>query len=128
MGQPAAKQGDLVQATDNHLEQPPGTAPPVLKPNPFAGQLDGKLCADVKIQGKPAAVVGSTATNSPAHLPTVGTFVNPPKNRGRVVVGSATVKINSRPAARNNDQAMTCNDPQDLPVGKVVAAGTVRIG
>jgi hypothetical protein len=31
-------------------------------------------------------------------------------------------------AARNGDTAMTCNDPVDLPVGKVVAVGTVFIG
>jgi uncharacterized Zn-binding protein involved in type VI secretion len=36
--------------------------------------------------------------------------------------------INGKPAARNGDPAMTCNDPADLPVGSVVAAGTVLIG
>jgi uncharacterized Zn-binding protein involved in type VI secretion len=36
--------------------------------------------------------------------------------------------INGKPAARNGDTAMTCNDPADLPVGSVVALGTVLIG
>jgi uncharacterized Zn-binding protein involved in type VI secretion len=31
-------------------------------------------------------------------------------------------------AARNGDMAITCNDPADLPVGQVVAVGTVFIG
>jgi uncharacterized Zn-binding protein involved in type VI secretion len=38
------------------------------------------------------------------------------------------VFINGKPAARNGDKAITCNDPADLPVGTVVAASTVMIG
>jgi uncharacterized Zn-binding protein involved in type VI secretion len=38
------------------------------------------------------------------------------------------VKVNGKPAARTGDKAVTCNDPSDLPVGTVVAAGTVMIG
>ncbi|HEX6861339.1 MAG TPA: PAAR domain-containing protein, partial [Thermoanaerobaculia bacterium] len=51
-----------------------------------------------------------------------------PANKGTVKMGSATVKINGKAAARNGDAAETCNDPADLPVGTVVAAGTVMIG
>jgi uncharacterized Zn-binding protein involved in type VI secretion len=36
--------------------------------------------------------------------------------------------INNKPAARNGDTALTCNDPADLPIGTVVAVGTVMIG
>src|SRR3546814_10981579 len=75
-----------------------------------------------------AATKGSTATNSPSHVPIGGSFVNPPQNRAKVTVGSATVKINGRPAARLGDVAETCNHPQDLPVGTVIAVSTVRIG
>ena len=32
-----------------------------------------------------------------------------------------------KPAARCGDTVMTCNDPADLPVGKIIAAGTVMI-
>jgi uncharacterized Zn-binding protein involved in type VI secretion len=103
---------------------------PTPLPHPFDGVLDGNLSGDVKILGQPAATVGSTATNTPAHLPTPpGTsFQVPPANRGTVQTGSATVRINGKPAARAGDTALTCNDPTDLPVGQVVAAGTVRIG
>jgi uncharacterized Zn-binding protein involved in type VI secretion len=128
MGQPAAKQGDLVTALDMHLIQPPGPTAPVLVPHPFNGTLDGSLSTNVNIMGQPAAVVGSTATNSPPHLPAGGTFVIPPLNRGQVITGSATVKINGQPAARSGDTVSTCNDPVDAPVGTIQAVGTVNIG
>lgn len=130
MGQPAAKQGDRVVATDTHIVMipSPGGPVPTPLPHPFLGQLDGSLSADVEIEGKPAAVQGSTATNSPAHIPQGGPFQSPPKNRGEVLMGSATVLINGKGVARNADPAMTCNDPADLPVGQVIAAGTVLVG
>lgn len=128
MGQPAAKQGDRITSTDMHMIQPPGTASPVLLPHPFSGIIDGNLSSDVKIGGMAAATQGSTATNTPPHVPSGGTFVKPPANQGTIQLGSQTVKINGKPAARNGDMAMTCNDPSDLPVGMVVAVGTVMIG
>jgi len=128
MGLPAAKQGDQVIATDMHMIQPPGTAPPVLTPHPFTGMIDGGLSGDVKIMGMPAATLNSTATNTPAHAPIGGTFVKPPANRATIIQGSPTVFINGKPAARNGDKATTCNDPADLPAGTVAAAGTVMIG
>ena len=128
MGQPAAKQGDQITALDNHLIQPPGPTSPVLVPHPFSGIIDGSLSSDVNIMGMPAATVTSTATNTPPHIPIGGTFVNPPTNIGRIITGSGTVFINGKPAARSGDTANTCNDPVELPVGTVVAAGTVLIG
>jgi len=130
MGQPAAKQGDQVVATDTHIVMIPSPGGPVPTPLPhsFAGQLDGSLSGDVNVEGKAAAVQGSTATNTPAHVPQGGPFQKPPGNKGTVQIGSATVLINGKPAARNGDKAMTCNDPADSPVGTVVAAGTVLIG
>ena len=128
MGKPAAKQGDKIVANDTHLIQPPGSEAPVPLPHPFNGTFDNGLSPDVKIMGRAAAVVGSSATNIPRHLPQGGTFVKPPTNQGRVVKGSASVFINDKPAARNGDKAITCNDPEDLPVGSVVAGGTVLIG
>ena len=91
------------------------------------GTIDGKLSDNVRIMGAPAATQGSTATNKP-HTPLGGSFVTPPKNRGEILTGSPTVRINGKPAARNGDKALTCNDPSDLPAGTVVATGTVLIG
>jgi uncharacterized Zn-binding protein involved in type VI secretion len=128
MGQPAAKQGDQVTATDTHLIQPPGPGAPIPVPHPFSGLIDGALSADVNIMGMPAATVDSTATNTPSHIPQGGSFVSPPSNRATITMGSATVKINGKAAARNGDTATTCNDPADLPAGTVVASGSVTIG
>lgn len=128
MGQPAAKQGDQITAVDTHLIQPPGPVSPVPVPHPFMGMIDGNLSTSVKIMGMPAATMGSTASNTPPHIPIGGTFVKPPMNKGTIIKGSATVMINGKPAARMGDTALTCNDPVDLPVGTVVAVGTVLIG
>ena len=132
MGRPAAKQGDTVVAIDLHLVMVPTAAGPIPMPlpHPFAGTIDGGLSSDVRIMGMPAATVNSTATNAPAHLPMPpGTaFQRPPSNRGTVVTGSVTVRINGRAAARHGDVATTCNDPVDLPAGAIVAAGTVLVG
>jgi uncharacterized Zn-binding protein involved in type VI secretion len=131
MGQPAAKQWDRIVAVDTHVVIVPGTPPvPTPLPHPFAGLISGGLSSDVKIMGLPAATVDSTADNTPPHVPMPpGTsFQNPPKNRGTIKLGSQTVKINGKAAARNGDVAETCNDPADVPVGTVIAAGTVLIG
>ena len=128
MGQPAAKQGDQVTATDTHLVQPPAPGPPVPTPLPFAGIINGGLSSNVNIMGMPAATINSTANNLPPHVPPGGAFVKPPSNQATIITGSATVMINGNPAARNGDTATTCNDPADLPIGTVVATGTVNIG
>lgn len=129
MGLPAAKQGDRIVALDVHIILPAvQPAPPVPVPHPFSGVIDGALSRDVNIQGMAAATVNSTATNTPPHVPIGGTFVNPPKNQGRIIRGSARVTINGQPAARAGDTALTCNDPVDLPSGTVVAQSTVFIG
>jgi uncharacterized Zn-binding protein involved in type VI secretion len=132
MGAPAAKQGDQIVAVDMHIVMipSPGGPVPIPLPHPFSGQLNGALSSDVKIEQKAAATVDSTADNTPQHIPMPpGTsFQNPPKNKGTIKMGSPTVKINGKAAARAGDMAETCNDPSDAPVGVVIAVGTVLIG
>lgn len=131
MGMPAAKQGDKITAVDIHIILIPaaaGVPVPTPLPHPFMGIIDSSCSTDVKIMGMPAAVMGSEATNTPPHIPQGGPFQKPPTNRGKIIIGSPTVMINGKPAARMGDTAMTCNDPVDLPVGQVIAAGTVMIG
>jgi uncharacterized Zn-binding protein involved in type VI secretion len=130
MGQPAAKQGDQIVGVDTHIIMipSPGGPVPTPLPHPFSGIIDGSLSSDVKIMGMPAATLNSTATNAPPHIPQGGPFQAPPSNRGQIILGSATVLINGKGAARNGDTANTCNDPADMPVGTVVAVGTVLIG
>lgn len=132
MGLPAAKKGDTIVAVDTHIvlvPSPSGTTPTPL-PHPFSGVLNGALSGDVNIMGMAAATVDSTADNTPPHIPTPPglSFQNPPKNKARITVGSQTVKINGKAAARMGDTAETCNDPADQPVGSVIAVGSVVIG
>ena len=72
MGQPAAKQGDQVTAIDTHIVMVPSgpSMVPTPLPHPFTGVINGGLSTDVNILGMPAATVGSTADNTPPHLPT----------------------------------------------------------
>ena len=129
MGQPAAKQGDMVTALDIHILMIPSPGGPVPTPipHPFNGIINGSLSTDVKIMGMPAAVVGSTADNMPPHIPQGGPFQKPPTNKAQLIIGSPTVLINGKQAVRNGDTALTCNDPADLPNGTVVAVGTVMV-
>jgi uncharacterized Zn-binding protein involved in type VI secretion len=131
MGQPAAKEGDQVVGVDTHIVIVPGTPPvPTPLPHPFSGKLDGALASSVQIEGKAAAVVGSTASHSSGHTPTPpGTsFQKPPSNSGTVKMGSSTVLVEGKGLARSGDQVETCNDPADAPVSSIIATGTVQAG
>ena len=63
-----------------------------------------------------------------AQSTTQGAITGTVEDATGAVVGSATVKINGKPAARNGDKALTCNDPADLAAGTVIAVGSVLIG
>lgn len=120
MTQPVARQNDRVVAMDTHIVITPGGPSPV--PLPFSGPLLMSLSPDVFVNGLPAAIVGSIAQNTPPHIPPPGTsFSKPPTNLGRVIIGAPAVLVNGQPLARLGDTVMTCNDPVDLPVGKIVA-------
>jgi uncharacterized Zn-binding protein involved in type VI secretion len=138
MGQPAAKQGDKIFADDMHFIRLPPIPNPVLLLHKFNGIIDGNLSSDVTIMGEPAAIQGSTATNTPLHEPgrvskdtpppQGASFVTQPDDQGTIQTGSATVTINGQPAARSGDAALTCNDLPGPPLGTVMAEGTVLIG
>jgi len=130
MGQPAAKQGDQVIGTCIHILMVPSPGGPVPTPFPhmFNGIISGALSTDVKIMGMPAAVLGSTADNTPPHIPMgPGPFQIPPRNKGTIITGSPTVMINHKPAARMTDTALICADPVDIPAGQVMAVSTVFV-
>lgn len=132
MGLPAATANSMVVAVDTHivLVPTPGGPVPTPLPHPFSGKMSGGLISTVTINGQPAAVLGSTANNSPPHIPMPPgvSFQRPPANQGTVFMGSMTVKIGGKAAARHGDPVTTCNDPVDIPVGQIVAAGTVLLG
>lgn len=133
MGKPAAKAQDKVTGVDTHIvlvPQPSGPPSPTPLPHPFSGSLDQKLSTDVQVEGKAAAIVGSVATNQPAHTPTPpGTsFQAPPANRGTVTVGSSTVLINGKGAARAGDTVDTCDDVGVTGESTIIASSTVWVG
>ncbi|WP_428264576.1 PAAR domain-containing protein [Haliangium sp.] len=132
MGKPIARAQDQVVAVDQHMVMVPtaGGPVPTMLPHPFAGMLDGGLASTVKAGGQAVATVDSTASNQPPHIPTPpGTaFQSPPADKGTVMLGSQTVKVGGKAAARAGDTVRTCNDPTDQPVGQIIAAGTVLVG
>jgi uncharacterized Zn-binding protein involved in type VI secretion len=130
MTKPAAKQGDQVVGVDTHILMIPSPGGPVPTPTPmpYSGKLVSDLSTDVLVEDMGAAVVGSVAMNSPPHVPAGGPFQKPPSNQAKIQMGSATVLINDKKAARMGDTAMTCNDPADAPQGTVIASGTVLVG
>lgn len=130
MGNPAAKQGDKISGMDTHIIMVPSPGGPVPTPTPmpFVGTISGELSSTIAIDDKPAATKGSTADNTPSHIPAGGSFQKEPSNKATVQEGSSTVFFDDKPAARMGDPAMTCNDPADAPNGTVIASSTVFIG
>ena len=133
MGQPAARKGDPVVGVDVHIVMVPsgsGSVPTPL-PHSFSGKITGSTVASVLIGGAEAATVDSVATNSPPHVPTApGTaFQSPPANKGSVSIGSSSVTIGGKAAARVGDQVRTCNDPADQDTSTITSGeATVTIG
>lgn len=129
MPKPAAKQNDAVTGTDTHILMIPSPGGPVPTPTPmpFQGKLDGALSEDVLIENAPAAIQGSTASNTP-HVPAGGPFQKQPADKGTVQTGSDSVFANNKPIARSGDTVLTCNDPADAPNGTIIASGSVLVG
>ncbi len=130
MGQPAAKQGDMVVGVDIHifnLPSPSGTVPTPL-PSPFSGQLDASLVQNVLVMGKAVAVMGSVAHNQPPHMPQGGPLANPPTNDGSVMQASTTVMAGGKGIARNGDPVQSCMDAGWASQPKIIAVSTVMVG
>lgn len=134
MGKPAAHFGDsIVNAADIHIVLIPSQGGPVPTPQPFPfnGRITVNTSPNVRINGRPAAIVGSMAQNVPPHVPCGGAFQVPPTNMGRVLVGSTSVRINGRGAVRAGDPCETCHDvPSAGPQGPsptVVVAGMSNV-
>lgn len=130
MGLPAAKMNDLiVNAGDLHVIISAASGAPVTEPLPFSGAITIGTCPTVRVNGQPAAVVGSTAMNNPPHVPIGGSFSVPPTNLGRIIMGSPTVRFGGQAAARAGDPCETCHDvppagPQAPPPAVVVNSPT----
>jgi len=131
MGQPAARQDDPVAGVDIHIVMipSPGGEVPTPLPHPFAGKITGGCSTNVKIEGSPAALAGSAVKHDSQHIPMGPRFQNNPTNDGKILLGSFTVMINNKPAARQGDPVITCNDPAPLPTTSITkGASKVMIG
>ena len=127
MGQPAAVMGDRITGTClvHQMPNPASGVPQPAGPLPFSAPLTIGLATTVLIGGKPAAVQGSSGTNTPPHVGLHATdpFAVPTLQVGRVVSGSPTVLIEGKQAARTGAQVTCCVD-----VGQLVgSAATVLI-
>jgi uncharacterized Zn-binding protein involved in type VI secretion len=129
VGQPAAVMGDkIIGVCSVHMiPNPASGVPQPAPPMPFQAPLIQGLATKTMIAGKPAAVQGSSGMNTPPHigLHPSDPFMAPPQQMGQVVMGSATVLIEGKPAARTGDQVLMC---AGLPGQLVGTAATVLIG
>lgn len=128
MGTPAAVMGDRVTAVCAiHLIPGAMGAPQPSPPLPFSAPLLQGLATKVLIAGKPAAVQGSSGYNTPPHvgLHPSDLFMAPTQQRATVVMGSATVLIEGKPAAKTGSTCTVCSG---LPGQLVGTAATVLIG
>lgn len=87
----AARLNDTVAGTTGGEHS--GHVPPH-GPVGFSGEISGGCSGDVLINGRPAAVVGSTTTERDSCCGS---------SAGAVAAGSGSVFINGRPAARQGD-------------------------
>ena len=95
---PAAKKNDQVVGVDIHIvlvPAPPAPPIPTPLPHPYTGIIDGALSTTVNIMSQPAAMVDSTATNTPSHIATPPgvSFQKPPDNKAKIILGSFDVMI-----------------------------------
>jgi len=109
----AIVQGDrVVGVCPNHLVGAPQVP---AGPQPFSAPLTLGLVQTVLIGGKPAAVMGSSGYNTPAHTaPLTDPFVAPMLQVGRVLSGSPTVLIGGKPAANAQSSCTCCATPGQL--------------
>ena len=131
MPQPVVKKGDHI-TRHRHAPRHPGDAarPPVPTPLPYDGVLQQDLCTTVFSQQKAVAVVGSTSVMSPGHIVAPNSFANPPIEPGARVHRFRRPRVPQ--STRRSPATPTWRRPAtiqvDLPVGQVVASGTVYSG
>jgi uncharacterized Zn-binding protein involved in type VI secretion len=121
--------GDKISGTCAiHLVPNPATgAPQPGPPLPFSAPLTTGLATTVLIEGKPAAVVGAGGYNTPPHvgLHPSDPFMVPTAQVGSVVMGSATVIFENKPAAKTGSSCTICGGVPGTLTGTAV---TVLIG
>lgn len=146
---PAAKKGDKISSDGTSQVwvqcyvplQPPYKYQAVAFS--YEGNIDSVFSSSVFIMSKPAAMVGSTATNSTppnkqSAVTTQGNMITVANNTATITKGSSTVFINGYNAARSEDIAKTWdystppppgnNNAKEIENAKVKAEGSVYVG
>lgn len=129
MGQPAVVQGDQIrgQCLTHQVPSPSGAPMPSPAPLPFNAPVTTGCATSVLINGRPAAVETSEGLNVPPHvgLHASDPYFVPTLQRGVVVTGSATVRIEGRGAAYTGCPVTVCFQVPGQVQG---SATTVLIG
>ncbi len=129
MSVPAAVLGDRITGlcAIHQIPNPASGAPQPGPPMPFSAPVLQGLAPTVLIAGKPAVVAGSSGYNTPPHvgLHPADPFMLPMNQIGTVVVGSATVLIEGKPAAKTGSSCTICAGAPGQLLG---TAATVLIG
>jgi uncharacterized Zn-binding protein involved in type VI secretion len=121
-----ARKNDRIVGLDTHivlLPAPTGKVPTPM-PMPFSGPITDALAATVFADGKPVALVGSKADNSPGHTAPGGDFMKTPDDKATVSEGSGTVKADGKAVARVGDAADSCDDMGATKSSHIVASGS----
>jgi uncharacterized Zn-binding protein involved in type VI secretion len=94
---------------------------------PFSAPITLGVVSTVLIEGKPAAVVGSSGVNMPPHvgLHPSDPFMVPAQQLGQVTEGSVSVLICGNGAANQSSQCSVC---VGLPGTLMASATSVLIG
>lgn len=125
MGTPAIREGDKITGIcPNHLV-PSGSGTAPAGPLGFSAAIGDGIVGSVLIGGKPAAVIGASGTNKPAHPGIVDQpFATATNQVGRITSGSPTVLIGGKAAATVASTATCCVAPGKVGPG----APTVLVG
>lgn len=128
MASPAAVMNDRITGTCaiHQVPNPTSGAPQPGPPMPFSAPLLQGLEPKVMIEGKAAAVVGSSGLNTPPHigLHMTDPFMAPPTQQGRVLSGSTTVLAGGKPLASAQSNVTCCTTPGQL----MATASSVLVG
>jgi uncharacterized Zn-binding protein involved in type VI secretion len=129
MGAAAVVANDQIvgQCLLHQVPSPSGAPMPAPGPLPFTAPLATGLATSVQINGRAAAVQDSGGLNQPPHpgLHASDPFLLPNAQQGRVVMGSATVRFEGKPAAYSGCPVTGCGN---VPAQVTGSAATVQIG
>ena len=121
----AARMKDKAKHDAPHCHAPihPAAPTPTPAPHPSAmPQIMMGCSMNVKIQNESAATM--TSQTEPCKLPSCV-----PAGPGMIMLGSMTVMVNGKPAARVDDLVLfpSCVAPIPSPTGKIMAPGATKV-